>query len=336
MLILLNLVALVLIGLVAWWLSGYDSQLTHENQKADRLRRGIRCGVTLLLLEIIFWLPPTVIFLIVILAVIWAGCISELASHGFHRLIDPSDKRVFDPARNLRELDAVASLIRNGKKAEAIQLCNVLKEAGEVDPIALELALAHLGVPQADAKKINPLTVASQLRRQGKFPEAELLLNSLLAENPRNVDAAMMLVRLYAQDLRRPAQAEEVLHALEQQPHIPASHIEFARRSIGEWSRPSRKQVEAVAPPESLDELLARGFFGTAIEILENKTQEQPLDFELRMKLAEVHALHCSNFQRAEKIIQQLQADPNFSPEQRQSAKAALREWRENKSARAA
>jgi hypothetical protein len=55
----------------------------------------------------------------VILAVIWAGCISELASHCFHRLIDPSDKRVFDPARNLRELDAVASLIRNGKKAEA-------------------------------------------------------------------------------------------------------------------------------------------------------------------------------------------------------------------------
>jgi hypothetical protein len=336
MLILLNLVALVLIGLVAWWLSGYDSQLTHENQKADRIRRGIRSGVTLLLLEIIYLAPPTAIFLIVILAVIWAGCISELASHGFHRLIDPSDKRVFDPARNLRELDAVAALIRNGKKAEAIQLCNVLKEAGEVDPIALELTLAHLGVPQADAKRISPLTTASQLRRQGKFPEAELLLNSLLAENPRNVDAAMMLVWLYAQDLRRPGQAEEVLRALERQPHIPASHIEFARRSIGEWSRPSSKRVAAVAPPESLDELLARGFFGTAIEILENKTREQPQDFDLRMKLAEVHALHCGNFQRAEKIIQQLQADPNFSPEQLQSAKAALREWRENKPARAA
>jgi predicted Zn-dependent protease len=174
------------------------------------------------------------------------------------------------------------------------------------------------------------------LRRQGKFPEAELLLNSLLAENPLNVDAAMMLVRLYAQDLRRPGQAEEVLRALERQPHIPASHIEFARGSIGEWGRPSSKPVAAVAPPESLDELLARGFFGTAIEILENKTREQPQDFDLRMKLAEVHALHCGNFQRAEKNIQQLQADPNFSPEQLQSAKAALREWRENKPARAA
>jgi hypothetical protein len=49
---------LVLIGLVAWWLSGYDFQLTHENQKADRIRRGIRSGVTLLLLEIIYLAPP--------------------------------------------------------------------------------------------------------------------------------------------------------------------------------------------------------------------------------------------------------------------------------------
>src|SRR5450432_796936 len=95
--ILLNLAVLTSAALLAWWLSGYDSRLAHENQKADHLRRGIRCGVTLLLLEVIFWMSPTVIFLIVILAVIWAGCISELAAHGFHWLIDPADKRFFDP-----------------------------------------------------------------------------------------------------------------------------------------------------------------------------------------------------------------------------------------------
>lgn len=334
--ILLNLAVLTAAALLAWWLSGYDSQLTHENQKADHFRRGIRCGMTLLLLEVIFWMPPTVIYLIVILAVIWAGCISELAAHGFHWLIDPADKRTFDPARNLRELDAVGSLIRNGKKAEAIQLCNELKAAGEVDPVALGLALEHLGVPQAGGKQLSPLAEASHLRREGKFPEAELLLKSMLTQNPRNMDAALMLIRLYAQDLHRPGQAGEVLRALERQPHIPASYLEFARRSIDEWSRPSSRPVAAVAPPESLDELLARGFFGTAIEILENQIKEQPQDFELRMKLAEVQSLECGNFQRAGKIVQQLQRDGNFSPEQIQSAKAKLREWRETKPASAA
>ena len=38
-----------------------------------------------------------------------------------------------------------------------------------------------------------------------------MILNSLLAQNPRNLDAAMMLMRLYAQDLHRPEKAEEVL-----------------------------------------------------------------------------------------------------------------------------
>ena len=334
--ILLNLAVLTGAALLAWWLSGYDSQLTRENQKADRLRRGIRCGVTLLLLEIIFWLPLTAIFIVVILAVIWAGCISELASHGFHWLIDPADKRSFDPARNVRELDAVASLIRNGKKAEAIQLCTELKAAGEVDPVALELALDHLGIPQAGGRKLSSLEQAEQLRRQGKFPEAELILKSLLAENPRNVDAALMLVWLYAHDLHRPGQAKLVLHALEQQPHVPASHIEFARRTLAELSRPRPRTNETTAPPESLDELLAQGFFGTAIEILEDKIKEQPQDFDLRMKLAEVHALNCGNFQRAEKIIQQLPRDGNFSLEQIHSAKVKLREWREHKPASAA
>src|SRR5712671_179647 len=177
MLILLHIGALVLIAMAAWWLSRYDSKLTHENRNQDFTRRSIRCGVTLLLVEILFWLPPAVIFIAVVLAVIWAGCIAELASHGFRWLIDPEDKRVFDPARNLRELDAIASLIRNGKKAEAVQLCQQLKEAGEVDAGALDLTLEHLGVPQAGPKKMSPLANAGWLRSLGKFNEAELILN---------------------------------------------------------------------------------------------------------------------------------------------------------------
>ena len=39
---------------------------------------------------------------------------------------------------------------------------------------------------------------------QGRFQEAESILKRLLAEDPRNVDAAMMLMRIYAQDLHQP------------------------------------------------------------------------------------------------------------------------------------
>jgi tetratricopeptide (TPR) repeat protein len=328
MLILLHLGALALIGLGFWWLSRYDSQLTHENQKADILRRGIRCGVTLLLLEIIVWLPPTVIFLVVVLAVIWAGCLAELASHSFRWLIDPEDRRKYDPARNLRELDAVARLIREGKKAEAIQLCNVLKEGGEVDPVALELTLAHLGAPPPAAKKVNPLNAASRLRQQGKFPEAASLLNSLLAENPGNVDAALLLVRIYAQDLHRPDMAMAALRVLEMQPQVPSSHIEFARRSIDEWHRGKPGLDVPDAQPESIDELLTQGYLGTALEILEQKIKDRPGDFDLRLKFAEVYGQHCGDIDRAGKIVREIEAHPGFNPEQIQRARAGLEAWR--------
>jgi tetratricopeptide (TPR) repeat protein len=328
MLILFHIGALVLIAVVAWWLSGYDSKLTHANRKQDFTRRGIRCGVTLLLVEILFWLPTAVLVIPVFLAVIWAGCLAELASLGIRRLIDPEDKRAFDPARNLRELDVIASLIRDGKKAEAVQLCQQLKAAGEVDAGALDLALEHLGVPQTGLKKMKPLVEAGWLRSLGKFNEAEAILNSLLAKNPGNVDAAMLLVRLYAQDLQEPDKAEEILGALERQPQVPASDIEAARRSMAEWWLLQQAQETETAPPESVDDLLARKYFGTAIEMLEDQIRAQPQDFALRLKLAEVHAVHCKNFHGVEKIIRQLEMDPGFSPQQIESARVKLREWR--------
>jgi thioredoxin-like negative regulator of GroEL len=328
---LFNLAVLTAAVLLAWWLSGFDSKLTHDDRAKDFTRRGIRCGVTFLLLAILFWLPQTVLGIPIFLGVIWAGCLAELAARWFHWLIDPEDKRVFDPARHLRELDAVAGLIRNGKKAEAIQLCQQLKAAGEVDAGALALTLEHLGVPQTVVKNLSPLTEAGQLRQQGKFREARLILDSLLAKNPRNFDAAMLLVRLYAQDMQAPGKAQEILRALEKQPHISASHIDFARRSIDEWSKLQPEKTETVAAPKagSVDELLEQKLFGSAIETLEEKIKAQPQDFAMRLKLAEIHAVHCGNFQRAEKIISHLEAGSNFSTPQIESARAKLKAWRE-------
>ncbi len=77
-----------------------------------------------------------------------------------------------------------------------------------------------------------------------------------------------------------------------------------------------------------MDELLAQGYFGTAIEILEQKIKEQPQDFDLRLTLAEVYARHCGDDLQAKKIVQQIEASSVFSPEQKLSAWPKLEEWR--------
>ena len=79
---------------------------------------------------------------------------------------------------------------------------------------------------------------------------------------------------------------------------------------------------------QSIDELLAEGYRGTAIEMLEEKLQERPRDFDLRLKLAEVHARHCENLKRAQKIIDQIESDGAFTAEQKQQARTKLKEWR--------
>jgi hypothetical protein len=340
MFILANAVVLAFAAFAAWWLSGYDTKVTGENETEDRIRRGIRCGITLLLVEVAFWClwqywryddracGMAYLASALPLSIIWCGCISELFARVFHWLIDPEDDREFDPKKGLREMDVIAGLIRNDRKGEAIRLCQMLKQTGDVSLPVLEMTLEYLGVPQENVRKPKPLIEADRLRSQGRFQEAELILNLLLAENPRNLEAAMMLMRLYAQDLRRPDKAGEVLRVLEQQPHIAAAYFEFAHRSIGEWSQTKPQPEEVAALPKSIDELLAQGYFGTAIEMLEQKIKEQPQDFDLRLTLAGVYIRHCGDVHQAKKIVQQVEANPTFSPEQKQLAKAKLEEWR--------
>ena len=201
-----------------------------------------------------------------------------------------------------------------------------------LDPSDAEVmkACSDYSVAVPARRQLEEIESSSRLRAEGKFGEAETVLKSLLAENPSNVDAALMLMRLYAQDLRRSDKAAEVLRSLESQPHIPSAHLEYARRSINEWGQ--RKSAPAAEVlPESVDELLAGGYLGTAIEILEHKIKEQPKDFDLWLKLAEAHGRHSGNFQRAEKIVRQIESNRGFSAEQIQLAKARLKEWREAK-----
>jgi len=303
------------------------------------IRRAVRCAATVILVWIFFGpnavragyaFIPVILIVPPLLGVLWAGCLAELFARGFHRLIDHADNREYDPSQSTRDLDRVASLLKSGRHEEAARLCETLKKSGDANVLVLETMLARAGMPPEGFKQSKPLVEAHRLRSAGKFDEAETVLKSLLAENPSNVDAALMLMRLYVQDLRRSDKAAEVLRSLESQPHIPSAHLEYARRSIHEWGR--RKSAPAAEVlPETVDELLACGHLGTAIEILERKLKEQPEDFELWLKLAEAHGRHSGNFQRAEKIVRQIESNRGFSAEQIQLAKARLKEWREAK-----
>ena len=340
--IVVNLAVLAAAAGVSWWLSGYDPGLTGQNEKLDSFRRTLRCGISLFLVEVSFcflWLfwrtkdPASGVAYLVFslpLALVWFNCLSELFARGFHRLVDPEDTREYDHKEGVRELDAIGDLIRSGRKDEAIRLCEMLKQTGEYSPAVLDMTLEHLGVPPPRVQKSQSLFGVDRLRSPGRFPAAELILNSMLAKNPRDVDAAIMLMRLYAQDRHDPEKADAVLRALEEQPHMPVAYLEFARRTIEEWAREKPPApAEAVAvQPESVEELLAKGYFGTAIEMLERKIKEQPRDFGLQLTLAEVYARHCGDDLRAKKIIQRIEANPAFSPEQKQSARPKLEAWR--------
>jgi thioredoxin-like negative regulator of GroEL len=335
----LNIGVLALVAGGSWWLTGIDKTAGGESKRGRHFTRALRCVAVLFLAAVFVWFVeqpgigfagiPFLIIIPVSIALILRSSLSELFTHGFLRLMDPAlhDDRPLDLGKSRRYQDAIARLIQNGRREAAIKLCEELKQSGEVDLVTLENTLEFLGVPQ-NTKRENPLTEAARFRAQGQFAGAEQLLKSLLAKNPADVGAAMMLMRLYAQDWRQPGRAHEVLRALEKQPHVPASHLEFAHRSIDEWSRPEPATVETAAQPEikSVDDLLAQGFLGSAIERLEAQIKAQPQDFDLQLKLAEVYAVKCRNLPRAEKIIRQL--EPNFSPQQIESARAKLADWR--------
>jgi tetratricopeptide (TPR) repeat protein len=334
-----NLIVLAATTVVFWWLSGFDSHLSGHRGFRDLARRGARCGISLVIVETCFlflWryvkeknADAGYIYLLVAmpLALLWCGCLSQMGARFFNALIDPEDPEQYQPDKEERLLEKIAELIRSGKKEQAIQLCKALKISGEVSVAALDMTLEHLGLPQNNGLMVKPLAAAHRLRRQGKFEEAAAMLKALLAKNPRDVDAAMPLMRIYAQDLHEPDQARQILKALEKQPYVAVAHLEFARRSIEEWSQPGPVPPDEAELTGSVDELLAQGFVGTAIEMLEEQVDAEPGNFDLQLKLAGFYARHAKNVTTAERIIRQM--DGKFSPDQLLIARARLQEWQQ-------
>ena len=172
--------------LTLWWLSGFDSKVTGENRKADLTRRAVRCLATVMLLWIFFGpnpvrvgyaFVPLILIVPPSIGIMWAGCLAELFSRGFHQLIDSDDKRKADPGKRARDLDRVASLLKNGRHEEAVRLCEELEESGDADVLVLETLLAREGVPRAGFKKSKPLVEARRLWSGGNWVKREPFSN---------------------------------------------------------------------------------------------------------------------------------------------------------------
>jgi tetratricopeptide (TPR) repeat protein len=344
----------------AWWLSGYDAAVTGENRGSDFKRRAWRCGLTLVLVAAGVAASSggsrfggfVFIALIVPLALIWVGCLSEAFARAFHQLIDSADNREFDPRKLTGDLDRLAELVRQGRNEEAVGLCKKLLESGETSGLAMEAMLFRLYQEIFSDERIDaafPLREAHQLRQEGRYAEAESRLNLLLKREPGNLAAAMMVMRLYVQQLHCPGNAYALLGTFEHRSDIPPAFVDYARRRLGEWIDPvaaekkstegieslliARKHSKAPEHPSALDQtsvadLLADGQLGTAIEILEAKLAERPHDFDLWLQLAEAHGRYCRNLGRAGAIVAKMEANATFSPEQIRVAREKLEEWR--------
>ncbi len=330
-----SLVMLAVAGVVFWWLSGFDADSFGSSSPRVWMRRMLRCGFSLGLLGLACWLrweykvhgQPMAGYLFVPvtmpLALIWCGCLSQLGGNLFNAMVDPDDDRSFHPRSEIKKLDLLGRLVREGKKSQAIRLCHELKKEGEVSAAALDLVLSRLGVETGAAPTAKPLAQAHRLQLQGDFTGARDLFKTMLAADARNLEAAMGLMRLYARDLHQPENARALLRTLEKKGQTPRDHLDFARRSMEDWIHPKPKEPAAQPPSGSVEELLANGFIGTAVETLEEKVEADPGNFQLVLRLAEVHAVYASNPAAAERIVKQMEG--RFTPEQCREAAQRLR-----------
>ena len=134
-----NIGVLTAIAAGVWWLTGLDKTAAGESKRGHYLTRALRCLVIILLVTVFLWFIQGgggvggVVFLLIIpvaIALVLRSSLAEVFSQGFLRVVDPTlhDNRELDFKRDSRYLDTIAHLIRNGRKDDAIRLCQELKQ----------------------------------------------------------------------------------------------------------------------------------------------------------------------------------------------------------------
>jgi hypothetical protein len=338
-----DFVFILIVTAVGWWLSGFDSRLTGEDHRADFTRRGIRTVITCLLAMVAVLAGPLAVLFFIMIALVWMSCVAELCARIFHRLVDPEDDREFDPNEIDRNLDRLAQLVKQGRINEALDLCKKLQDSSEGSHLALQATLHRLYQETLDsAEKSTLLADVRQLIERGEFESAESRLKQILASQPRNSAAILLLMRMYAANLSRADKALALLQPAQNQPYLHPAFGELARCSIQDWAAQGKQPapvdtqsaalaVQAPEPELSVDELLNTSQFSTAVERLTKLVAEEPRNYELWLKLAEVYAVYCADFHQAGKVIQKMERTTAFNVEQIQQVKAKLRDWQKTR-----
>ena len=340
MILLLEILVLAGLAIGVWFLTGYDKTMGGESLRDRHFLRLLRTGAVVFLLAMGLPIAQSggelgALYLMAVpfgIALLLRSCLSEILAHGFLRLADPmmGDGGTFDPMKSQRYMDTIAHLVRTGQREQAIKLCEEFKSTGEVDHATLNNMLDYLGVKQDRTRILDPAAQARQLRAEGRFTEAEQFLRATLEKQPGDFEAALVLIRIYLENFHEPAKAREVLTQLESQRHIAPALLDIARNTVQTGGKPTtiNQPEETAAEPKSLEEALAQGSLGTAVEMLEKRIKENPADFTARIQLMELQVKRCNNFPRAEKMLKELENSGRFTPQQTNEARARLRQWR--------
>jgi hypothetical protein len=98
-----------------------------------------------------------------------------------------------------------------------------------------------------------PLGDINRLRSRGCYQEAKSQLLDLLRRDPENMAAAVLLVRVYAQDLHQRDKAVHLINAIEKKPFASSSVVAFLRNSLNEWltTPPPRSPVGIRLAPKT-------------------------------------------------------------------------------------
>jgi hypothetical protein len=78
---------------------------------------------------------------------------------------------------------------------------------------------------------------------------------------------------------------------------------------------------------DPIDKLLAEQRLGTAVELLKQQAESSPKNFNLWLRYAEAHGLHCGNLTTATKIVRQMDRSGNFKKAQIKKAYTRLKKW---------
>jgi len=251
----------ILIGstALAWWLSGYDSMVLGEDLRVDFRRRAARCGVTLLLLA--GGLASSWVLIVVALpiALIWAGCLSELFASGFQRLVYPVDNTETDLNQVTRDLDQLARLVQDGRKEEAIEWCRRLRESGDVSAQAIDAVIFQLeggGVPpgreeategiesllvnRGDARRVEPACglgreSVDQMLADGRFASAVEKLEDQIKDQPQDFALWLKLAEAHGLYCHNHHLARKIVGRIEANPAFTKEQVDLALSKLREW-----------------------------------------------------------------------------------------------------